>query len=100
MAELAGQEVSVELLEVDNDNGGPRPAQRIVVLSHNYVCLSPASLHFVTHLLFVKRKTIFFPMAMKFKFLTLLNCQCMKIQSTHGSGGITCFLFTQIFICL
>ncbi|KAH9518954.1 hypothetical protein Btru_008774 [Bulinus truncatus] len=36
MGELAGQEVSVELVEVDDDNGIPRSMPRAVVLSHNY----------------------------------------------------------------
>ncbi|RUS75032.1 hypothetical protein EGW08_017213 [Elysia chlorotica] len=55
MAELAGQNVSVELMEVDNDNGGPRAAQRIVVLSHNYGRKTYFSLTFCDicrHLLF------------------------------------------------
>ncbi|GFO42817.1 serine/threonine-protein kinase b-raf-like [Plakobranchus ocellatus] len=57
MAELAGQEVSVELMEVDNDNGAPMvwSAQRIVVLSHNYGRKTYFSLTFCDicrHLLF------------------------------------------------
>ncbi|KAK6994772.1 serine/threonine-protein kinase A-Raf-like isoform X1 [Biomphalaria glabrata] len=36
MGELAGQEVSVELMEVDDDNGITRSMPRAVVLSHNY----------------------------------------------------------------
>lgn len=37
MGELAGQEVSVELMEIDDDNGIPASMPRAVVLSHNFV---------------------------------------------------------------
>lgn len=39
MGELAGQEVSVELIEPDDENGS-RPVARAVILSHNYVSIS------------------------------------------------------------
>lgn len=37
MGELAGQEVSVELMEVDDDNNMTRSVPRVVVLAHNFV---------------------------------------------------------------
>lgn len=37
MGELAGQEVSVELMEVDEDNGITRSVPRAVILAHNFV---------------------------------------------------------------
>jgi hypothetical protein len=38
MLELAGQEVSVELIEGEDDNNlGPSRSTRAVVLSHNFV---------------------------------------------------------------
>ncbi|BFZ08162.1 hypothetical protein BsWGS_11201 [Bradybaena similaris] len=36
MGELAGQEVSVELMEIDDENGIPASMPRAVVLSHNF----------------------------------------------------------------
>ena len=39
MMELAGQEVSLEIIEPDEDNGTNRVEKRSVQLTHNYVSI-------------------------------------------------------------